>query len=86
MDHANYVSSLHDKGLVVLSGPFIKEEGGLNGKLEDAGFPILKVDTLAEATKLGTEDPTVQSGLLNAEIKTLWVPFHSSIGAISSHC
>ncbi len=22
MDHANYVSSLHDKGIVVLSGPF----------------------------------------------------------------
>jgi uncharacterized protein YciI len=76
MDHANYVSGLHDKGLVVLSGPFMKEEGGLNGKLEDGGFTILKVDSLAEATKIGTEDPTVQSGLLNAEIKTLWVPFH----------
>jgi hypothetical protein len=25
----NYVSSLHEKGLVVRSGPFMKEEGGL---------------------------------------------------------
>ncbi len=53
-----------------------EEEGGLNGKLEDGGFTILNVGSLEEATKIGTDDPTVKSGLLNAEIKTLWVPFH----------
>mgnify|MGYP003583853041 CR=1 FL=1 len=76
MDHANYISSCHDKGQVVLSGPFMKEEGGLEGKLEDGGFTIFKAANFAEATKLGTEDPTVKSGMLKVDIKTLWVPFH----------
>jgi uncharacterized protein YciI len=76
MDHANYISSCHDKGLVLLSGPFMKEPGGLAGKLDDGGFTIFKVADLGEATKLATEDPTVKSGMLNVETKILWVPFH----------
>ena len=76
MDHVNYVSTLHDEGKVILSGPFMKEEGGLSGKLEDGGFTIFKAADLAEGTRLGTDDPGVRSGLLNVEIRTLWVPFH----------
>lgn len=76
MDHANYISECHDKGKVVLSGPFMKEEGGLAGKLEDGGFTIFKAENLAEATKLGTDDPTVKSGMLKVDIKTVWLPFH----------
>jgi uncharacterized protein len=34
------------------------------------------VDEKGPHTKLGTDDPTVQSGMLNVEIKTFWVPFH----------
>jgi hypothetical protein len=33
-------------------------------------------NTIKEATKLGTDDPTVQSGMLKVEMKTFWVPFH----------
>jgi uncharacterized protein len=64
------------KGKIVLSGPFMEEPGGLAGKLANGGMAILKAADLKEATKLGTDDPTVQSGMLKVEIKTFWVPFH----------
>jgi uncharacterized protein YciI len=50
--------------------------GGLSGKLVDGGMAILEAADLEEATKLGTDDPMVKSGMLKADIKTLWVPFH----------
>jgi uncharacterized protein len=50
--------------------------GGLAGKLASGGMAIFKAADLAEATKLGTDDPTVQSGMLKVDIKTLWVPLH----------
>lgn len=76
MVHVNYISSCHDKGQIVLSGPFMKTSGGLAGKLASGGMAIFRATDLAEATKLGTDDPTVKSGMLNVDIKTLWVPFH----------
>jgi uncharacterized protein len=76
MDHVNYISSCHDKGQIVLSGPFMETPGGLAGKLAAGGMAIFRAVDLAEATKLGTDDPTVQSGMLDIEFKTLWVPFH----------
>jgi uncharacterized protein len=74
--HVNYISKLHDEGKVVLSGPFMNSPGGLTGKLADGGMAIIKATDLEEATRLGTDDPTVQSGMLKVEMKTLWVPFH----------
>jgi uncharacterized protein YciI len=47
-----------------------------NMRLTSGGMAILKAADLKEATKLGTDDPTVQSGMLKVEIKTFWVPFH----------
>src|ERR1700754_4757643 len=73
MDHVNYISACHDEGKIVLSGPFMEAPGGLAGKLAAGGMAIFKAANLAEATRLGRDDPTVQSGMLNAEIKTLWV-------------
>jgi uncharacterized protein len=76
LKHVDYISGLHDKGKIVLSGPFMEEPGGLAGKLANGGMAILKATDLKEATKLGTDDPTVQSGMLKVEMKTFWVPFH----------
>jgi hypothetical protein len=28
------------------------------------------------AVRIATDDPTVKSGMLKVEVKTLWVPFH----------
>lgn len=75
-DHVDYISKCHDQGKIVLSGPFMEIPGGLAGKLADGGMAIFNASDLEEATKLGTDDPTVQSGLLNVEVKTWWVPFH----------
>ena len=74
--HVEYISGLHDQGKIVVSGPFMEEPGGLAGKLADGGMAILKAVDLTEATKLGTDDPTVRSGMLKVEMKTFWVPFH----------
>jgi uncharacterized protein len=54
----------------------MEEPGGLAGKLADGGMAILKAADLKEATKFGTDDPTVRSGMLKVELKTFWVPFH----------
>ena len=72
MDHANYISDCHDKGKIVLSGPFMKTSGAM----ESGGMAIFRAANLEEAIKLGADDPTVQSGMLNVDVKTWWVPFH----------
>ena len=41
--------------------------GGLAGKLGNVGMAILNAANLKEASKLGTEDPTVQSGMLDLD-------------------
>ena len=74
--HVEYISGLHDQGKIVVSGPFMKRTGGLAGELADGGMAILKAADINEATALGTDDPTVKSGMLNVEMKTFWVPFH----------
>jgi uncharacterized protein YciI len=76
MDHVGYMTEMADKGLTVLSGPFMKEAGGLNGVLDDGGMTIFKAADYEEANKIATNDPTVKSGLLNVEVKMFWVPFH----------
>lgn len=74
--HVRYMTELSEKGLTVLSGPFMEKAGGLNGVLADGGMTIFKAAHLAEATKIATDDPSVKSGQLNVEVKMFWVPFH----------
>jgi uncharacterized protein YciI len=75
-DHVGYMTALHEKGLTILSGPWMKKAGGLNGVLDDGGMTIFKAADFEEANKIATDDPTVKSGLLNVEVKMMWVPFH----------
>jgi uncharacterized protein YciI len=70
------MTELQDKGLTVLSGPFMEKAGGLKGVLADGGMTIFKAKNLDEAIRIGTDDPTVKSGMLNVEVKMFWVPFH----------
>jgi len=76
MKHVGYMTELQEKGLTVLSGPFMEKAGGLNGVLADGGMTIFRAADLDEALRIGTDDPTVQSGMLSVEVKMLWVPFH----------
>jgi uncharacterized protein YciI len=75
-EHVAYISDCHDKGKIVLSGPFMKTLGGLSGTLASGGMAIFRAANLEEATKLGMDDPTVRSGMLNVDVKIWWVPFH----------
>ncbi|BAN26353.1 hypothetical cytosolic protein [Caballeronia insecticola] len=76
MKHVAYMTEMQERGLTVLSGPFMEKAGGLSGVLADGGMTIFKAGDRAEAEKIATDDPTVQSGMLNVEVKMLWVPFH----------
>ena len=77
MKHVGYMIEMQEKGLTVMSGPFMEKAGGLSGVLADGGMTIFKADNLAQAEKIATDDPTVQSGMLNVNVKMLWVPFHT---------
>jgi uncharacterized protein YciI len=37
MKHVEYISGLHDKKKIILSGPFMNSPGGLAGELADGG-------------------------------------------------
>ena len=76
MRHVAYMTELQDRGLTVLSGPFMEKAGGLNGVLADGGMTIFRAANLDEVITIGTDDPTVKSGMLNVQVKMLWVPFH----------
>lgn len=76
MAHVGYMTELQERGLTVLSGPFMEKPGGLNGVLADGGMTIFRAENMADALKIGTDDPTVRSGMLNVEVKMLWAPFH----------
>lgn len=76
-DHVGYMTELHDKGLTILSGPFMNKAGGLKGVLADGGMTIFKAADLDEAIRIGsTDDPAVKLGLLSVEVRMMWVPFH----------
>jgi uncharacterized protein YciI len=75
-DHVGYMVEMQEKGLTVLSGPFMKVAGGLNGVLEDGGMTIFEAADYDEAVRIAIEDPTVKSGMLKVDVKTFWVPFH----------
>jgi uncharacterized protein YciI len=76
MNHVAYMTQMHDAGQTVLSGPFMKKAGGLNGELENGGMTIFKAADMDEALRICNDDPTVKSGMLNVEVKLMWVPFH----------
>jgi uncharacterized protein YciI len=77
MKHVAYMTDMQEKGLTVLSGPFMEKAGGLSGVLADGGMTIFKADDLAAAQKIASDDPTVQSGMLSVDVKMFWVPFHA---------
>jgi uncharacterized protein len=75
-DHVGYMTELLDKGITLMSGPFMQKAGGLQGVLADGGMTIFKASDMKDAVRIATDDPTVKSGMLNVEVKMFWVPFH----------
>ncbi|MFE3270358.1 YciI family protein [Streptomyces sp. NPDC059215] len=71
--HVAYMEEVFNTGNVVLSGPFMESPGGV---MASGGMTILKNVTLDEANSIASEDPTVKSGMLNANVTPWWIPFH----------
>ncbi len=57
--HLNYLLELHDKGQLVMGGPFADGTGGA---------VILSVESLAEAEALIDKDPAILQGVLAPNI------------------
>ncbi|QWT22192.1 YciI family protein [Bacillus sp. NP157] len=77
MSHVGYMNQMQEAGQTILSGPFMTRAGGLAGELEDGGMTIFKAADLDEAIRIGNDDPSVKSGMLNVDVKMFWVPFHA---------
>jgi uncharacterized protein YciI len=64
-DQVKSMKECHAKGKIVRSGPFMEGPGVMAA----GGMTIFRATDLEEATALGTDDPTVRSGMLRVEIK-----------------
>ena len=60
MDHGSYIHSQYQKGVVIEGGPFLDNSGGL---------AIIKVDDVAQAEEFIRQDPAVQTGVFEAELR-----------------
>lgn len=63
--HRSYMNEQLQQGNLVLGGPFQDNSGGMM---------ILKVNSIELAMEIANEDPAVQSGLLNVEVKSWLTP------------
>lgn len=62
-EHGAHIVKLHEAGKIVLAGPYLDGTGGFGVAAETVDAEELK--------RLFADDPTVKSGLLKVEVKTL---------------
>lgn len=60
--HMNTIKRLEENGSLVVAGPLSKNENNYRGIF------IFNVETIDEAKKLVTEDPTINAGILDVEM------------------
>lgn len=60
MDHGAYINGLYQQGILIEGGPFLDNSGGL---------AIIKVDDSDQAEEIIKQDPAVQTGVFNAELR-----------------
>ena len=64
-EHAAYLGSLLDKGILIMGGPFLDDNGG--------GQAVLVGVTLDQAEEIAAKDPGVISGLLRWQVRPWFV-------------
>ena len=68
--HSGYITDLLAKGTLVLAGPSIGSDGGL-----DDGIAIFEADDEAAARAIMEADPAIASGLMRGELRPMRVAF-----------
>lgn len=73
LDHVLHYRAAHERGLLVLGGPFLGQDVG--------GMMIAAPSvTREELEAIASSDPAVASGLLTAEVRAWYTPMGSALG------
>ena len=62
--HLEFMRSLHDRGLMVLGGPFLDD-----GTRTHVGMAIVRAESVEAAESLAAEDKSVAAGLLRYRVR-----------------
>ena len=69
-----FMRSLHDRGLLVLGGPFLDDAGGTH-----VGMAIIRAESQGAAVALASEDASVETGLLQIRVRPWLAPMGTAL-------
>jgi uncharacterized protein YciI len=72
--HMAFMRTLHDRGLLVLGGPFLDEADGAH-----VGMAIIRAKSREAAATLASEDASVSAGLLQVRVRPWLVPMGTAL-------
>jgi uncharacterized protein YciI len=72
--HMAFMRSLHDRGLLVLGGPFLDAADGTH-----VGMAVVRAESHEAAAALASEDPSVAAGLLRIRVRPWLVPMGTAL-------
>jgi uncharacterized protein YciI len=73
--HLEFMRSLHDRGLMVLGGPFLDDIAGAH-----VGMAIVRAESLVAAGSLAAEDGSIGTGLLRYRVRPWMAAMGSALG------
>jgi uncharacterized protein len=76
-DHFAFMSSLHERGVLVIGGPFMDDVGG-----RPVGMAVVRVASADEADALAAQDEAVVKGLLTYRVRPWRVPMGIALSAL----
>ena len=73
--HLDFMRSLHDRGAMVLGGPFLDEPDGAH-----VGMAVVQAESLEAAEELAAEDASVRAGLLRYRVRPWMAAMGTALG------
>ena len=73
--HLEFMRSLHDRGLMVLGGPFLDDLSGGH-----VGMAIVRAKSLEAAESAAAEDASVAAGLLRSRVRPWMAAMGTALG------
>jgi uncharacterized protein len=72
--HMAFMRSLHDRGVLVLGGPFLDDADGTH-----VGMAIIRAESQEAADALASGDASVAAGLLQIRVRPWLVPMGTAL-------
>ena len=76
-DHFAFMSSLHERGVLVIGGPFMDEVGD-----RPVGMAVVRAASEDDADALAAQDQSVVKGLLTYRVRPWRVPMGVALSAL----